>query len=121
MMTRTLEPDGEASLASLLYLYIWPFWMFKDVNRGNLLEQAAAYRHNRERRVYLPGYLLRWTLIFALLLGGIMMFEALEQAGIMLPAASRLLAGATGMFASGAMVVMVQITVAYLFLCHWRY
>lgn len=121
MTTHAIQAGSDESLAVLLYLYIWPFWMFKDVNRGNLLEQAAAYRYNREHRIYLPGYLLRWTLIFALLLGGMLGLESLEQAGIMLPAASRLLAGATGMVASAAMVVMVQITVAYLFLCHWRY
>ncbi|HEY9103965.1 hypothetical protein [Chitinimonas sp.] len=109
------------SLSWLIYLYFWPFWMFKDVNQGNLLEQAAAYRYNRERRGYLPSYIAKWLVIFLLSLGVIFLLEALGQAGIMLPVASSLLAGATGMFASGAFVVMVQISVAYLFLCHWRY
>ncbi|GAB3250528.1 hypothetical protein [Chitinimonas naiadis] len=109
------------SLSWLIYLYFWPFWMFKDVNQGNLLEQAAAYRYNREKRIYLPSYIVKWAVIFFVLLGVIFLFEALGHAGVMLPVASSLLAGATGMFASGAFVVTIQITVAYLFLCHWRY
>ncbi|QNM95286.1 hypothetical protein [Chitinimonas koreensis] len=122
-----MSPDSFASsiesesLSWLLYLYLWPFWMFKDVNQGNLLEQAAAYRYNRERRVYLPGYILKWSLIFSLLLGVVFGIEALGSAGVMLPFASSLLAGATGVCASGAFVVTVQITVVYFFLCRWRY
>lgn len=109
------------SLSYLLYLYFWPFWMFKDVSQGNLLEQAAAYRYNRERRIYLPAYIIKWALIFAALLGLIVSVETLGAAGIMIQEASSLLAGFTGVCAGGAFVVVVQITVCYLFLCHWRY
>jgi hypothetical protein len=49
------------SLSRLVFLHLWPFWLFRDASRGNLLMRAAAYRHNRSMRVYLPGYLLRWT------------------------------------------------------------
>ena len=44
----------ELSLVYLLFLYLWPFSIFKDATRGNLFERAAAYRYNREKRVYLP-------------------------------------------------------------------
>jgi len=121
MVSHAGDADEGVSLSALLYLYFWPFWMFKDVSKGNLLEQAAAYRYNRERRVYLPGYIVKWSMIFFLLLGGIFFIGELGHAGVMLPMASSLLAGATGMIASGALVVTMQITVAYLFLCHWRY
>ncbi|MGQ5525356.1 hypothetical protein ACUHMQ_19125 [Chitinimonas sp. PSY-7] len=121
MSTQTISSLPEESISYLLYLYFWPFWMFKDVNQGNLLEQAAAYRYNREKRVYLPAYIVKWMIIFCVLIGLIFSMESLATAGIMLKEASSLLAGVTGICASGAFVVMVQITVCYLFLCNWRY
>lgn len=65
-----------------LYLYLWPFWLFRDATRGNLLERAAAYRHNREKRVYLPGYAAKWavlTMLQALLISA---FEATRALGL---------------------------------------
>lgn len=121
MAAQTLTAAEEESLSRLLYLYFWPFWMFRDVNQGNLLEQAAAYRYNREKRIYLPAYIAKWSLIFLSLIGLIFSLESLGASGIMLEQASSLLAGFTGVCASGAFVVMVQISVCYLFLCHWRY
>lgn len=112
-------PDDE-SATSLLYLYLWPFWMFKDVNHGSMLEQAAAYRHNREKRIYLPGYMLKWVLISLLLQGGIILFEWLGSAGLLWLGLSAMLAGATGICFSIALVVIMQIVVAYLFLCRWN-
>jgi hypothetical protein len=57
-------------LSVVLFRYLWPFWLFKDAARGDRLMRAAAYRHNRSMRVYLPGYLCRWmlsaTIAFAL-------------------------------------------------------
>jgi hypothetical protein len=50
------------SLSRLLFLYLWPFWLFKDASRGDRLTRAAAYRHNRSMRAHLPGYLMRWLL-----------------------------------------------------------
>lgn len=51
------------TFAQLLYRYWFYGWMFRDVNRGSLLERAAAWRHNRSRSVWLPTYLRRWTLL----------------------------------------------------------
>ena len=45
----------------VLFRYLWPFWLFKDASRGDRLTRAAAYRHNRSMRIYLPGYLMKWT------------------------------------------------------------
>jgi hypothetical protein len=45
---------------TLLYRYFFFGWLFKDVNRGNLLERAAAWRHNREQARWLPTYMRRW-------------------------------------------------------------
>jgi hypothetical protein len=45
----------------VLFRYLWPFWLFKDASSGDRLTRAAAYRHNRNMRTYLPGYMLRWV------------------------------------------------------------
>ncbi|HEY0939289.1 MAG TPA: hypothetical protein VGE08_04240 [Steroidobacter sp.] len=47
-------------LSLVLFRYLWPFWLFKDASRGDRLARAAAYRHNRSMRIYLPGYLMKW-------------------------------------------------------------
>jgi hypothetical protein len=51
------------TFAELLYRYWFYGWLFRDVNRGNVLERAAAARHNRERSLWLPTYLRRWTVL----------------------------------------------------------
>jgi hypothetical protein len=50
-------------LSHVLFRYVWPFWLFKDATRGDRYARAAAYRHNRDMRIHLPGYLLRWLLV----------------------------------------------------------
>jgi hypothetical protein len=67
----------DISLALLLFRYWWPFWFFQDASHGDLYMRAAAYRHNRERRVYLPGYLAKWLFICALALTLTSRFELL--------------------------------------------
>lgn len=47
-------------LSLVLFRFLWPFWLFKDASRGDRMARAAAYRHNRSMRIYLPGYLLKW-------------------------------------------------------------
>lgn len=62
---------------TLLYRYFFFSWLFKDVNKGNMLERSAAYRYNKEHAYWLFTYLRRWlflTLLFYLL--GLI-FEAL--------------------------------------------
>lgn len=49
-------------LSIVLFRFLWPFWLFHDASRGDRLTRAAAYRHNRDMRVYLPGYLMKWLL-----------------------------------------------------------
>ncbi len=45
----------------LLYRYFFFGWLFRDVNRGNLFERAAAWRHNQAQARWLPTYLRRWV------------------------------------------------------------
>lgn len=67
----------DVSLSRLLFQYLWPFWLFKDASHGDMYTQAAAYQHNREKRIYLPGYLAKWFFICALTLGLTSGFETL--------------------------------------------
>ncbi len=48
------------SFGTLLYRYFFFGWLFRDVNRGNPIERAAAWRHNREQARWLPTYMRRW-------------------------------------------------------------
>jgi hypothetical protein len=63
------SPYDDMPLAIVLFRFLWPFWLFQDANRGNRFDRAAAYQHNRDMRIYLPGYLLKWVLSSALCLG----------------------------------------------------
>lgn len=51
--------DGLA-FRTLLYRYFFFSWLFRDVNRGNLLERAAAWRHNQAQAHWLLTYMKRW-------------------------------------------------------------
>lgn len=53
----------ELSFGSLLYRYFFYGWLFKDVNRGNLFERAAAWRHNQDQSRWLPCYARRWVVM----------------------------------------------------------
>ena len=45
---------------------LWPFWLFKDPNQGDLFARAAAAAHNRRMSEVLPRYLRRWLLVCAI-------------------------------------------------------
>lgn len=46
---------------------LWPVGLFRDASKGNLLERAAAYRHNRAARGRLPRYMNKWLMVAAVL------------------------------------------------------
>ena len=50
-------------LRDLLYRYWFFGWLFQDVNRPNLFERAAAWRHNQHQARWLPVYLKRWAVL----------------------------------------------------------
>jgi hypothetical protein len=52
----------DMALSVVLFRFLWPFWLFRDASSGDRFARAAAYRHNREMRIYLPGYLMKWLL-----------------------------------------------------------
>ena|ERR1700722_18474764 len=45
---------------------LWPFWLFKDVNKGDMFARAAANAHNHRMSEFLPLYLRRWALVCAI-------------------------------------------------------
>jgi len=67
-MTRRTETYAASScyddmpLSIVLFRFLWPFWLFRNASSGDRFARAAAYRHNRSMRVYLPGYLMKWML-----------------------------------------------------------
>lgn len=63
-------------LSLVLFRYLWPFWLFRNASTGDRFAAAAAYRHNRSMRVYLPGYLLKWLCNCALTFGLIVAFDS---------------------------------------------
>ena len=57
---------------TLLYRYFFFGWLFHDVNRGNLIERSAAWRHNQTQARWLPTYMRRSVVLGALLyVGGV--------------------------------------------------
>ncbi|TFZ00351.1 hypothetical protein [Ramlibacter humi] len=62
----------ELPFLTLLYRYFFFGWLFRDVNRGNMFERAAAWRYNREQARWLPTYVQRWLAwgVFFYALGG---------------------------------------------------
>jgi hypothetical protein len=61
-------PGAPLPFRQLLYRYWFFGWLFRDVNRPGLFEQAAAWRHNQEQTRWLPTYLRRWAVYSAICL-----------------------------------------------------
>jgi hypothetical protein len=91
----------------VLFRYLWPFWLFRDVTRGDSYARAAAYRHNRDMRVYLPGYLMKWMLNCALALGATALLEAASDHRSTLDAFQVMAAGSGVVFACSVCVFFV--------------
>lgn len=106
----------EMPLSLILFRFLWPFWLLKDASYGDRMTRAAAYRHNRSMRIYLPGYLVKWLVNCVAALGMTMGFDALcdhsdRQLGLL-----NLLAAAFGMAFACAVCVWVITACIYLFL-----
>ena len=102
-------------LSQVLYRYVWPFWLLKDATRGDRYARAAAYRHNRDMRVHLPGYLMRWLLVSALTLAVASGFSSLSapRAG---PDLFALLAAGSGIAFACCVCVLFVTSYIYLYL-----
>ena len=108
--------QAELSLAYLLFLYLWPFSIFKDATRGNLFERTAAYRYNREKRVYMPGYSFRW---FILSVAFVLLTTAFQSASHQVESLGFILGGfcaLSGLLLSMSICVLVLTGATYLYL-----
>lgn len=78
--------DGTLAFRTLLYRYFFFGWLFRDVNRGTLLERAAAWRHNQSQARWLVTYMRRW------LVWGVLFYALgwLVELGLQSPAVSAL-------------------------------
>jgi hypothetical protein len=48
---------------TLLYRYFFFTWLFRDAHVRDLLERAAALRHNQAMARWLPTYMRRWAVV----------------------------------------------------------
>jgi hypothetical protein len=63
---RHAEGNPQPSWMVSLGHSLWPFWLFKDANQGDIFARAAARAHNRRMSEVLPRYLRRWLLVCAI-------------------------------------------------------
>lgn len=99
--------------ALVLFRFLWPSWLFQDASSGDRYVRAAAYRHNRDMRVYLPGYLMKWLLSCSLALAIASGIESLSHSLGGLNILSLLAAACAMLFACGVCVLFVT---AYIYL-----
>lgn len=92
----------------VLFRYLWPFWLFRDASSGDRMARAAAYRHNRDMRVYLPGYLMKWMLSSSAALAITIMLDSFATHDVgALDCVTLLAAGSSMIFACGLCVLAV--------------
>ena len=102
--------------SQVLFRYWWPFWLFHDVSRGNLMARAAAYRHNQSMRIYLPGYLMRWSFGSVLLLALTLLLNGWANQAAGLSLCFEWMAAGSGMALAWALCMLLQIGFVYLYL-----
>ena len=106
--------DDDMPLSLLLFRFLWPFWLFQDASRGDRFARAAAYRHNRNMRIYLPGYLMKWVVSCAFVLGLTATVDSLAASfGPGLNLLSLIAAALAMIFACGVCVLFIT---AYIYL-----
>jgi hypothetical protein len=101
---------GALPFSQVLFRYWWPFWLFHDASRGNMVVRAAAYRHNQSMRIYLPGYLVRWSFGSVLLLALTLMLNTGSGSAVLWMAAG------SGMALASALCMLLEIGFVYLYL-----
>ena len=100
----------------VLFRYLWPFWLFRDASSGDRYARAAAYRHNRDMRVYLPGYLMKWMLSSSFALAMTIALESLSTHSAGTVDCFKLMAAGSGMLFAGGVCVLAVTAYIYLYL-----
>lgn len=107
-LTARRSTYDEMAFSQLLFRYLWPFWLFQDASCGDRYARAAAYRHNRGMRIYLPGYLLKWFISSTIALAVTdRLAAAARHVSDNLNVLSLMAAGAGVLFACGVCVLFV--------------
>ena len=91
----------------LVYRFLWPFQYFRDVTCGDKRERQQSYRHNRAMRPYLPGFMMKWTVLTGL---------CYSAGGALSHAGSDILAAGCFVLACWTLVVVVLLGVDWLWL-----
>jgi hypothetical protein len=100
----------------VLFRFLWPFWLFRDASRGDRLVRAAAYRHNRDMRVYLPGYLMKWLLGSMLVLSMTSGIDALARSFTSASTVLSILGAACAIAFACSLCVLFSTAYVYLYL-----
>jgi hypothetical protein len=110
-MAVQISAYDDMPFSQILFRYLWPFWLFKNASAGDRYARSAAYRHNRQMRVYLPGYLMRWlcNCVVAFALTALLGMQSEHTPGLL----SIMAAGAGVAFACGVSVLFIT---AYIYL-----
>jgi len=122
MTSRTTAAIASASsyedmpFAHVLFRFLWPFWLFRDASRGDRFARAAAYRHNRDMRVYLPGYLMKWLLSSTFVLGVTAGIDALARSFTPVSTVLTLVSAACAIVFVCSVCVLVVTAYIYLYL-----
>lgn len=111
----------QAPLGLVIARYLSPFWLFRDATCGDRLSRAAAYRHNRSMRSYLPSYMRKWAFQAALALVLTFLFDSLAA-----PERSHfdlyvLFAAGSGIAFACCFCMLLIMGYAYLYLCRHDY
>lgn len=94
---------------------MWPFWMFMDVNKSSLFERAAAWRHNKSKLIYMPGYMIKWSILSFFLISMIYLFEHGNNIFTTIITAS------FGVLFALSFIVLINIFIVYIFTNKWNH
>jgi len=110
------SPYDDMPFARVLFRYLWPFWLFKNAASGDRLARAAAYRHNRSMRIYLPGYLMKWSCNCGLALALTLALDASASPSASAPDLLTVMAAGAGVMFACALTVLFLTGYIYLYL-----
>lgn len=96
---------------------LWPFYLFQDATRGDMYARAAAYRHNRRMRDYLPRTFMKWMIGSFVAWLSICGFDALAAPTGGSLNVFVLMAAGCGIVLVYAVCVMAVTASAYVYLC----
>ncbi len=115
--TRTTAAQHSAyddmPFSQILFRYLWPFWLFRNASTGDRLARAAAYSHNRQMRIYLPGYLLKWSCNCVLAFG---LTALLDSRSMQAPGILSVMAAGAGILFTCGVTILFMTGYIYLYL-----